>query len=166
MATQKILRMPVKLDATGITGNTSSAILEINSTNKGFLPPRMTYVQMTGITGVTAGLQLYQTDTVIGNKLHDGTYFRHLNDSEGLHIKTGTDKTAGLITLTGGTATVSTTKVTSTSLIFLTRQNNSGTVTGSVDITARVASTSFTITSNNALDTSDVAWLIVEPYIY
>jgi hypothetical protein len=67
MATQKILRMPVKLDATGITGNNASAILEVNATDKGFLPPRMTATQMAAISSPPAtGLLVYQTDGVSG----------------------------------------------------------------------------------------------------
>ena len=66
MATQKILRMPVKLDATGITGNTPSAILEVVATDKGFLPPRMTTAQMTAIASPATGLLIYQTDGVSG----------------------------------------------------------------------------------------------------
>lgn len=80
----------------------------------------------------------------------------------GLQVKTGSNATAGKATLTGGTVTVSTTKVTANSLIFLTHQNNSGTV-GSPSVSARTAGTSFVITSTSASDTSDVAWFIVEP---
>ena len=61
MATQKILRMPVKLDATGTTGNNAGAILEVNSTTQGFLPPRMTTSQKNLVTQVE-GLVVYDTD--------------------------------------------------------------------------------------------------------
>lgn len=81
---------------------------------------------------------------------------------QGLKVKEGTNATMGVATLVGGTVTVSTTKVTANSRIFLTRQNASGTI-GSPGISARSAGTSFTITSTNILDTSDVAWLIMEP---
>jgi hypothetical protein len=61
MATQKIFRMPVKLDATGITVNNPSAILEINATDKGVLLPRMTTAQKELIADVE-GLVVYDTD--------------------------------------------------------------------------------------------------------
>lgn len=83
---------------------------------------------------------------------------------KGLYIKEGTNATMGVATLVAGTVTVSTTKVTANSRIFLTRQTTGGTLGSSVDVTARSAGTSFTITSNGSiLDTSTVAWVIVEP---
>lgn len=81
----------------------------------------------------------------------------------GIFIKEGSNARMGVATLVAGTVTVNTTAVTANSRILLTRQNHAGTVTGAVDVTARVAATSFTITSENAADTSDVAWLIIEP---
>lgn len=82
----------------------------------------------------------------------------------GLYIKEGTDGTSGIVTLVAGVKVVSTTKVTATSRIYLTRQTVAGTVGTSVDVTARTAGTSFTITAaGSILDTSTVAWLIVEP---
>jgi hypothetical protein len=58
--------------------------------------------------------------------------------------------------------TVSTTKVTANSRIFLSVQTAGGTQ-GLLRISARTAATSFTITSFSALDTSTVAWVILEP---
>lgn len=58
---QDILRMPVKIDATGTAINNASAILEVNSTDKGFLPPRMTSAQKELIADVE-GLVVYDTD--------------------------------------------------------------------------------------------------------
>lgn len=80
----------------------------------------------------------------------------------GFYVKEGTNATMGVATLVAGTVTVNTTKVTATSRIFLTHQNNSGTL-GFVTVSARTAATSFTITSSNVLDTSDIAWIIMEP---
>lgn len=80
----------------------------------------------------------------------------------GVYLKEGTNATMGTATLSGGTVTVSTTKVTANSRIFLTPQGG-GANRGFVVVSARTAGTSFTILSNNVLDTNDVAWLIVEP---
>lgn len=80
----------------------------------------------------------------------------------GFYVKEGTNATMGVSTLVAGTVTVSTTKVTANSRIFLTAQTSSG-VPGFVGISARSAGTSFTITSSNVLDTSDIAWIIIEP---
>lgn len=81
---------------------------------------------------------------------------------KGLQIKEGSNAKMGVATLVAGTVTVNTTAVTANSRIFLTHQNNSGTP-GFVSVTAKTASTSFTITSASATDTSDIAWIIVEP---
>lgn len=80
----------------------------------------------------------------------------------GLKVKEGADATLGLATLVAGTVTVSTTKVTANSRIFLTAQD-SGSAQGDLWISARTAATSFTISSSNAGDDRTVAWLIVEP---
>lgn len=80
----------------------------------------------------------------------------------GVKIVEGTNATMGIATLVAGTVTVNTTAVTANSRIQLTHQNNAGTP-DFVSVTARVAGTSFTITSGNAADTSDIAWMIVEP---
>lgn len=81
----------------------------------------------------------------------------------GILIKEGTNATMGTATLVAGTVVVSTTKVTANSRIFLT--TNGGTITniGALYISARTAGTSFTITSANVLDASNVAWVIIEP---
>lgn len=79
-----------------------------------------------------------------------------------LRIVSGANRSMGTAVLVGGTVTVNNTKVTASSNIFLTSQVDGGTP-GFVRISARVASTSFTITSSSALDTSTIAWLIIEP---
>lgn len=68
----------------------------------------------------------------------------------------------GLATLVGGTATVLTALVTANSLIFLAHQTLGGAL-GLLYISARTAGVSFVITSLNALDTSTVAWMLLEP---
>lgn len=81
----------------------------------------------------------------------------------GFRVKEGTNAKQGVATLVGGTVTVSNTSVTAASRIFVTPQNVSG--VGSVTaigVSARSVGTSFTITSANVLDTSDVAWEMFE----
>lgn len=80
----------------------------------------------------------------------------------GLHIKEGTDATMGVATLVGGTVTIATTKVTAISRIFLTGQADGGTP-GFLRVSSRNVGTDFTITSSSGTDTSDVAWVIIEP---
>lgn len=74
----------------------------------------------------------------------------------------GTDNSAGIAILVGGTVVVNTTKVTNASMIQLTHQNTSGTL-GHIYVSARTAGTSFTITSSSGTDTSTIFWQIWEP---
>lgn len=80
----------------------------------------------------------------------------------GLSIKEGSNAKMGTATLVAGAATVSTTAVTATSRIFVLSQVDGGTP-GYLRVSTRTAGTSFVITSGSALDTSTVAWMIVEP---
>lgn len=94
--------------------------------------------------------------TVFGSALVLGTA------GTGLQIKEGVNATSGVATLVAGTVTVNTTKATATSRIQLTAQT-SGAGPGALRVSARVAGTSFTITSTSVTDTSDVAWTLIEP---
>ncbi len=51
----------------------NSAILDIKSTDKGFLPPRMTQAQKNNISVPAAGLLVYQTDETPGYYYYTGT---------------------------------------------------------------------------------------------
>lgn len=83
---------------------------------------------------------------------------------KGIYIKEGSNATMGTATLSSGTITVSTTKVTASSRIFLTVQSlGTITVPTAVVVTGRTAGTSFTITSAMVTDTSVVSWVILEP---
>jgi len=63
-------------NATSIGINTSSpnssALLHLNSTTKGFLPPAMTSVQMMAISSPTDGLEIYKTDGFNGKYFYIG----------------------------------------------------------------------------------------------
>lgn len=82
---------------------------------------------------------------------------------QGISIKEGANAKAGVATLVAGTVTVSNTSVTATSRIKLSIQSL-GTVTSpmAIGVTARVAGTSFTITSSDNTDTSVIYWEINE----
>lgn len=81
---------------------------------------------------------------------------------QGLRVKEGTNAKQGVATLASGTVTVANTSVTASSRILLSTQSPSGTV-GHPYISARVAGTSFTISSTSAADNSTVAYQIFEP---
>jgi microcystin-dependent protein len=70
---------------TGIGTRTpnASAQLEVSSTTKGFLPPRMTAAQRTAISSPATGLLVYQTDGTAGYYFFDGATWSSLNSGGG-----------------------------------------------------------------------------------
>lgn len=68
----------LRIDSTGgvgvgATSINASAILQINSTTRGFLPPRMTSAQRTAIASPAVGLMVYQTDATEGLYIYKST---------------------------------------------------------------------------------------------
>jgi|WetSurMetagenome_2_1015567.scaffolds.fasta_scaffold50145_3 hypothetical protein len=51
----------------------NSAMLDIKSTNKGFLPPRMTQAERNAIASPATGLMIFQTDNTPGYYCYNGT---------------------------------------------------------------------------------------------
>src|SRR5215469_8017914 len=78
----------------------------------------------------------------------------------GLRVKEGTNAKQGTATLAAGTILVGNTSITASSRILLTAQDNNS--TGALRVSARVAGTSFTITSSNGADSGVVAYEIFE----
>ncbi len=117
------------------------------------------YLAKFGTTG--GGLKL-SIDTS-GNVLQQGNLTLG-TAGNGILIKEGTNATMGTCTLVLGTCTVSTTKVTANSRIFLTAQSLGTVSVGQgLAVSARSAGTSFTVLSGSGVDTSVVAWEIIEP---
>lgn len=110
----------------------------------------------TSATDVTLARSAANTLSVTTADLRIGTAGRGLRVAEGANAKMGT------ATLTAGAATVANTSVTANSRILLTSNADGGTP-GWLRVSARTASTSFTITSSSGTDTSTVAWLMLEP---
>jgi hypothetical protein len=92
----------------------SSSILDLTSTSKGMLAPRMTLAQKTAIVTPGTGLLIYQTDGVAGFWYYDGTAWQMLLPSS-----------SGWL-LTGNAGTVATTNFigTTDAIDFATRTNN------------------------------------------
>lgn len=66
------------------TPNTA-AILELNSTDKGFLPPRLTSTQIENISTPPEGLMVYCTNCPVkGMYYYDGTDFRNFTSGDSL----------------------------------------------------------------------------------
>ena len=83
----------------GTTSPDASAKLEVYSTTKGFLPPRMTSTQRGAIASPAVGLMVYQTDGT------SGLYF--YNGSAWIYIINGTTNVVSVVN--GGTGTTTAT---------------------------------------------------------
>jgi len=70
----------------GTNAPTASAILDLDSTTQGFLPPRMTQAQMSAIASPAAGLVVYCNDCTPqpGPYYYNGTDFVHFGTGSGL----------------------------------------------------------------------------------
>jgi hypothetical protein len=53
--------------------NNASAVLQVDSTTKGFLPPRQTQAQRTAIASPAVGLVVFQTDATEGLYVYKST---------------------------------------------------------------------------------------------
>lgn len=80
-----MLYMPVLMAQTVIisddstyTSGQASAVLDLYSTGKGFLMPRLTAAQKTAITAPATGLMIYQTDEIAGYYYWTGTRWEPL----------------------------------------------------------------------------------------
>ena len=78
-----------------------------------------------------------------------------------IEYQSGTGAMAGNATLVGGTVTVTNTNVTANSIIMLTRKTSGGTIGTAITYTIS-AGASFTITSDNILDTSTFSYVIMQ----
>lgn len=130
--------------------------------------------QTGGANGITRGLYINPTltaaadfraiEVTTGNSLLRNVKLTTAGD--GIYIKEGSNATMGTGTLVGGTATISTTKVTANSRIHVT-DTGGGVLANIGALYAPTASivvgTSFVVSSSNALDTSTFNWIIFEP---
>lgn len=110
-----------------------------------------------------AGRFLFGTitdDTV--NQIQSAGHIATVVAGQGFKVKEGSNAKMGTATLIAGSVVVANTSVTATSRIFLTSNVDGGTP-GWLRVSARTAGTSFTITSSSVIDTSTVAYLIMEP---
>ena len=87
----------------GTTTPNASAQLDVSSTTKGFLPPRMTATQRGLIANPATGLLVYQIDGATGYYFYTGVVWQLLNTSDATTSATGKIQLAGDL---AGTATL------------------------------------------------------------
>lgn len=136
-----------------------------------FYRPLLSTVYVEGLLYFTNALDPYgasgtvpylDQDTSTGPITLNLSDFSIKTAGKGLRVREGSNAKQGTAVLVAGTVTVANTAVTANSRIFLTSQVDGGTP-GFLRVSARVAGTSFTITSSNGADTSTVAYQIFEP---
>ena len=148
----------------GTTNPNASAALDITSTTKGLLMPRMTNVQRLAISNPAAGLQVFITDLDGGSFIfYDGTEWGTLSFTK----KRPDAPTIGTATLGNAQATVSFTAPSSDGgsvITSYTATSSPGGITGtlsqagsgSITVTGLTNGTAytFTVTATNAIGTS------------
>ena len=99
----------------GIGTNTpnASAKLDVTSTDKGFLPPRMTAAQKTAIATPATGLLVFQTDGTPGFYYYTGSAWVMIGGSGGSGTVTDVTGTAPVVSSGGTTPAISITAATS-----------------------------------------------------
>jgi hypothetical protein len=115
----------------------------------GFFPFQPQYLSLAGGT-ITGELDIASGDLVVQTA------------GFGLEVAEGANAKQGTATLSGGAVTVANTSITANSRILLTSNADGGTP-GFLRVSARVAGTSFTVTSSSGTDTSTFAYQIFEP---
>lgn len=120
-----------------------------------------TRLNLGGTTSSFPALGRSTTRLTVG--LADGTAGGGINFSTAsvLSIASGTNQRAGNATLVGGTITVSNTTVTANTVVMLTRKTSGGTIGTAITYTLS-AGTSFTVNSDNILDTSTFSYVLIE----
>ena len=140
----------------------ASSLLDIKSTSKGILIPRMTLSERTSISSPATGLLVYQTNGTSGFYFYDGGWVRLATGSEASYTSgTGISVSGNVITNTSPDQTVSLTNGTGISIsgtypnftVSNTSPSSGGTLTG---ITAGSGLSGGTITSSGTISMPNV----------
>jgi uncharacterized protein (TIGR02145 family) len=149
----------------GIGTNTpnASAILELASTTKGFLLPRLTSAQRGAISNPVAGLTVYCTDCIVDSSTGQISFYDGSNWTFSALTTVPNAPTIGAVTAGNSQATVAYTAPTNnggSGIFSYTAKSNPGNVTGtlsqsgsgSIDVVGLYNGTdyTFTVTANNA----------------
>jgi hypothetical protein len=151
----------------GATPSAVSSILELQSTTKGFLSPRMTAAQRTAISTPAQGLIVYDTGSTT-----EGLYYYNSGSNTGWQqvlSNTGSQSISGSLTVTGGITTTGTltaqtlvVQTVTSSIIYSSGSNvfgnslaNTQQLTGSVGITGSLYNAgSSTLIGNTLIGTT------------
>lgn len=145
------------------------------TTSKASISMLTTQVWTAANNGTAISFQVTRNNTTtiseIARILNTGTSTSGLaitNLGSGFMIKEGANARMGIATLVSillvvSSVTVANNTVTANTRIFLTNNNPSGLAIGDVHVSALIPGVSFTISSLAIGDTSQIAWLLIEP---
>lgn len=149
----------------GINGASSNTKVGIGTTTPGWPLHVVGQVVMDGNVEITDHLEaLGDVDTYGLLTANNG--FTSVNEAffnDKITVSTGPNPIAGTATLVAGTVTVNTDRVTTNSIIFLTKNTPAGVVGTQLSVPSAsiVDNVSFIINSNSATETSTVNWFII-----
>lgn len=112
-------------------------------------------------TGGTGAGTTAQNTATTALTIKGATQTVQIATAKALAFASGTNQRAGNATLVAGTVTVANTTVTANTVVMLTRKTSGGTIGTAITYTISAA-TSFTITSDNILDTSTFSYMLLE----
>ena len=155
LATASNLQAQVGIASTSITAD-ASAMLEVQSTSKGLLTPRMTNAQKQAISSPATGLTIYQTDSTAGYYVYTGSAWKRLLTATVPVVDGGTGQssyTNGQL-LIGNTTGNTLTKSTLTAGSGISITNGAGSIT----ITNTGAASDSTFTGSDVSIVSGTTW--------
>ncbi len=145
----------------GVTGSVnSSAALEVNSSTKGFLPPRMTTSQRDAISSPENGLIIYNSTTGKLNIRENGSW-SELSTTNRVQTITGNQTFTGSNTFNGATTLAGTNTISgNTTFTGTSTFNNTATFNNPLTFNSVIKTPNYTTSNRNAISSPSAGMLL------
>lgn len=145
----------------GVTGSVnSSAALEVNSSTKGFLPPRMTTSQRDAISSPENGLIIYNSTTGKLNIRENGSW-SELSTTNRVQTITGNQTFTGSNTFNGATTLAGTNTISgNTTFTGTSTFNNTATFNNPLTFNSVIRTPNYTTSNRNAISSPSAGMLL------